>query len=199
MSKPIDTLDQLFVNSPFKKLMLQYFEFYFFKKFLQSMSLSLENKSIIEAGCGAGYGLKLIYKNFHPESLTGFDILPEELELARKRNIPAKLLISDITNINLRSSTYDATFVLTVLHHVPDYSKALKEIHRILKPGGILLIDDLNKRAIDFFRIFLRVKHPKKARFEWFELYRAIKDAGFKVLRKKIFFIGFGLFLLQKI
>ena len=68
----IDTLDQMFVNSPLKKLMLKYFELLIFKIFLHSQNISLNSKSILEAGCGAGYGLKLIYQSFNPEFLYGF-------------------------------------------------------------------------------------------------------------------------------
>ncbi|MFX1339747.1 MAG: class I SAM-dependent methyltransferase [Promethearchaeota archaeon] len=194
----IDTLDQMFVNSPLKKLMLKYFEFLIFKKFLHSQKIILKNKTILEAGCGAGYGLKLIFQTFNPKYLYGFDILPEEVLLAKKKNIPAKIFVGDITNIKLPTNSFDAVFAITVLHHVPKYSEALKELNRVLKPGGVLLIDDLNKRAVDIFKIFFGVKHPKKARFEWFEFFNSISSAGFKILKKKLFPIGFGLFLCIK-
>jgi ubiquinone/menaquinone biosynthesis C-methylase UbiE len=194
----IDTLDLVFVNSLMKRMMLKYFEMITFKKFLKSHEIRLANKTILDAGCGSGYGLQLIEENFHPSNLYGFDILPEQVLRAQERKLEAKISTGNITNIKFPSEMFDAVFVFTVLHHIPDYPLALKEISRILKPGGVLLIDELNKRLIDFFDKFLGVKHPEKSRFEWSELLRAMDDADLIILSKKTLFIGFGLFLCQK-
>ncbi len=181
-----------------KRMMLKYFEMITFKKFLKSHEIRLANKTILDAGCGSGYGLQLIEENFHPSNLYGFDILPEQVLRAQERKLEAKISTGNITNIKFPSEMFDAVFVFTVLHHIPDYPLALKEISRILKPGGVLLIDELNKRLIDFFDKFLGVKHPEKSRFEWSELLRAMDDADLIILSKKTLFIGFGLFLCQK-
>ena len=178
--------------------MQKYFEIIIFNKFLKSKKIQLIKKTILEAGCGSGYGLQLIQEYYHPVELYGFDILPEQVLRAKKRNLRAKVFMGNITNINLPSKKFDVVFVFTVLHHIPNYPKALKEISRILKPGGFLLIDELNKRLIDFFDIFMGVKHPKKSRFVWSELIRAIEDAKMRIITKKTFIVGFGLFLCQK-
>ena len=198
MVEAIDTLDLAFVNSLMKRLMEKYFEMITFKKFLKSHKIRLTNKTILDAGCGSGFGLKLIEESFHPSNLYGFDILPEQVLRAQKRKLKAKISVGDITNIKFPSEMFDAVFVFTVLHHIPDYPVALKEISRILKPGGVLLIDELNKRLIDFFDKFLGVKHPEESRFGWSELLRAIDDANLITLSKKTLFLGFGLFLCQK-
>ncbi len=194
----IDTLDKIFVNSFLKRFMLKYFEMIVFRKFLKSHDIHITNKIILDAGCGSGFGLQLIHEKFHPLSLYGFDILPEQVLKAKKRNLNTKISIGNITNVDFPSNMFDVIFIFTVLHHVPDYPKALKEINRILKPGGFLLIDELNKRLLDFFDRFMGIKHPEKSRFEWFEFYRAIKNAKMIIVDKKIFPIGFGLFLCQK-
>ncbi|MFX1497499.1 MAG: class I SAM-dependent methyltransferase [Promethearchaeota archaeon] len=194
----IDTLDKIFVNSPLKRIMQKYFEMAIFKRFLKSHKIQITNKTILEAGCGSGFGLQLIEKEFHPSNLYGFDILPEQVLKAKKRKLSAKISIGDIKNIKFPAMIFDVVFVFTVLHHVPEYSKALKEISRILKPGGLLLIDELNKRLIDFFEYFFGVKHPKKSRFEWLEFYKAIKEAKMVVIDRRIFTVGFGLFLCKK-
>ncbi|MFX1574884.1 MAG: class I SAM-dependent methyltransferase [Promethearchaeota archaeon] len=194
----IDTLDKIFVNSPLKKFMQKYFEMKIFKKLLKSHNIHIANKTILDAGCGSGFGLKLIQKEFHPLNLYGFDILPEQVIKAQKKNLDARISIGDIRNIKFPEMKFDVVFVFTVLHHIPQYPKALKEISRVLKPGGFLLIDELNKRLLDFFEKFLGVKHPKKSRFQWFEFYRAIKKAKMKIIDMKTFTIGFGFFLCQK-
>jgi ubiquinone/menaquinone biosynthesis C-methylase UbiE len=198
MEVAIDTLDKIFVNSPLKRFMQKYFEMEIFKKFLKSYKIQITNKTILEAGCGSGFGLHLIQKEFNPLSLYGFDILPEQVLKAKKRNLSAQISIGDVTSINYPAMKFDMVFIFTVLHHIPEYPKALKEISRVLKPGGYLLIDELNKRLIDFFDKFLGVKHPEKSRFKWNELYKAIENANMIIIDKNIFPIGFGLFLCQK-
>ncbi|MEJ2252682.1 MAG: class I SAM-dependent methyltransferase, partial [Candidatus Lokiarchaeota archaeon] len=178
----IDTLDKIFVNSLLKRLMQKYFEMIIFRKFLKAHKIQLINKTVLDAGCGSGFGLKLIQTEFHPSNLYGFDILPEQILKARKKIPTAIISIGDITNIKFPASKFDAVFVFTVLHHIPEYPKALKEINRVLKPGGFLLVDDLNKLLINFFDKFLGVKHPKKSRFNWDEFYKAVKDAEMEVI-----------------
>ena len=199
MAVVIDTLDKIFVNSLLKRLMQKYFEMTIFKKFLIShTNMRYPNRAILDAGCGSGYGLELIEKEFHPLKLYGLDLLPEQVLRAQKRSLKAKITIGDIRSMKFPKMKFDMVFVFTVLHHIPEYPQALKEISRVLKPGGFLLIDELNKRLLDFFEKFLGVRHPKKSRFQWFEFYRAIKDAKMIIIDKKIVPIGFGLFLCQK-
>ena len=198
MSFAIDTLDIIFVNSALKRFMQKYFEMLVFKRFLKKYEIQFKSKKILEAGCGSGFGLQLIQQEFHPSSLVGFDILPEQILKAKKRNLSAKISIGDVTDIKYPAMIFDVVFVFTVLHHVPEYPKALKEISRVLKPGGYLLIDELNKRLIDFFDKFLGVKHPKKSRFEWDSFFTAIQSANLQIIDKLILPVGFGLLLCQK-
>lgn len=194
----IDTLDKIFVNSPLKRFMQKYFEMVVFKKFIKINEIKMFNNSILEIGCGSGYGLYLIQKGFHPSRLYGFDILPEQVLKARKRDLNAQISIGDATNIKYPANKFDIVFVFTVLHHIPEYPKALKEISRVLKPGGYLFIDELNKSLLDFFDKFFGVNHPEESRFMWNDFYRAIKNAKMIIIDKKIIPIGFGLFLCQK-
>ena len=194
----IDTLDKIFVNSPLKRFMQKYFEMLIFKKFIKSNEIRITKNTILEAGCGSGFGLQLIQKDFHPISLHGFDILSEQVLKARKRNPSAQISIENATNIHYPAMKFDVVFVFTVLHHIPEYPKALKEISRVLKPGGYLLIDELNRHLLDFFEKFFGVKHPKKSRFSWSEFSIAIENANMIIIDKNILPIGFGLFLCKK-
>jgi cyclopropane fatty-acyl-phospholipid synthase-like methyltransferase len=59
--------------SPVKKLMLSYFEINIFKYLLRSIKVNIGNKRILEVGCGAGYGIIQINKNFAPLEYYAFD------------------------------------------------------------------------------------------------------------------------------
>jgi 2-polyprenyl-3-methyl-5-hydroxy-6-metoxy-1,4-benzoquinol methylase len=188
----------MFVNSPLKKIMLRYFELPIFKKYAKSIGVNLNKMVILDGGCGSGYGLKRIYKSFRPKALYGIDILPREVQLAQHQKIPAKVFTRNLVDTKFPSKKFDAVFIFTVLHHIPEWRQALKEISRILKPNGILFVDELNRKLVEFFRITTGVQHPPEAQFEWSEFIEGLKEANFIIARKRIIVDGFGLFCCVK-
>ncbi|MFX0117350.1 MAG: class I SAM-dependent methyltransferase [Candidatus Hodarchaeota archaeon] len=195
----IDATELRFMNSPLKVLMQRYFEFPIFKRFLSSCSVDLSNKAILEVGCGSGYGLELLYKEFRPSKLVAFDILPDQVALARSRRLPAKVFIGSVLDISLPSDTFDAVFIFTVFHHVEGWRDAFKELNRILKPNGVLLVNELSKRSLDRIERFLKVKHPKMSRFSWKEFREGLISTGFRIVREKMILKDFGFFMCIKV
>ncbi|MHA2271835.1 MAG: class I SAM-dependent methyltransferase [Candidatus Hodarchaeales archaeon] len=187
------------MNSPFKALMQRYFEFVIFKRFLKFNNLDLSGKAILEAGCGSGYGLELISKQFHPSDLVGFDILADQVDIARKRNTLANLFVGDVRNINLQSESFDVVFAFTVFHHVEGWRKALGEVNRVLKVNGLLLVNELNKRFLDRIERYLKVDHPERSRFDWIEFRQGLVSAGFRILKETLILMDFGFFMCQKV
>lgn len=204
MSYVMDRLDTLLVNSPFKKLAQYYYEFRILNNFLKAEKIDLKYKVLLDAGCGAGHGLEIINKVFLPKKLCGFDVLPLEVELAKKvgAEVGAEVKLSNILETGYPSEKFDGIFVFEVLHHVPKWRDALKEINRILKPGGALLLIELNTFGVNFASKFFHLEHPKAANFEWHELGKGLNDAGFTIKRSQygILYIirGFGFFLCVK-
>jgi len=195
----MDAKELKLMHSPFKRLMQKYLEFRIFTTFLASLNIDLTGKVLLEVGCGAGYGLELLIKEFQPAELVAFDILPEEVGLARQRRLPVKLFVGNVLEIKLPSQKFDAVFVFTVFHHVVGWRGALKEINRVLKPGGILLVNELNRKVINRFERFLKTSHPLNSRFDWAEFKHGLASAGFKILREKRILNDFGFFLCIKI
>ncbi|MHA2296314.1 MAG: class I SAM-dependent methyltransferase [Candidatus Hodarchaeales archaeon] len=201
----MDRKENFFIKSPFKKLMQAFFEFRVFKWFLHLENIDLTGKRMVEAGCGSGYGLKLIHDQFKPNELVAFDLMPEMVirsrHLISRNKIPAKIFIGNITETRLPRGKYDCVVIFTVLHHVPLWREAIMEMSRLLKPGGYLLVNEHDKISLDRLERFFRVYHPEKSRFFWSEFKEKLKEAGFRVLREKRFFLGVGLdfFLCQKI
>lgn len=195
-------LEEKLMTSPLKKLMISFFELNIFKYFLRSTNAKIGRKSLLEVGCGAGYGIELIYKNFKPKEYYAFDISQKMISLskakAKKNQIPINLFLGDVENINLPSSKFDIVFVFTVLHHVEGWRNGLKEINRVLKPKGLLMINEINDRSLNWFERYLKVYHPKKARFTWPMFRRALSNAGFKIQKEFLFLGDLGFFLCMK-
>jgi len=195
----IDDLEFKFMNSPLKGLIQKHLEFRIFKSLLSSLNVDLNGKVILEVGCGSGYGLELISKEFQPAELVAFDILPELVERTRQRRLPVKLFVGNATDIKQPSEKFDAVFIFTVIHHVEDWNHALKEVNRVLKPGGILLVNELNRKSLDRIERFLKVWHPKKSRFDWREFHEGLIASGFRILREKRILNDFGFFMCIKV
>ncbi|MBI5529080.1 MAG: class I SAM-dependent methyltransferase [Deltaproteobacteria bacterium] len=56
--------------------------------------------------------------------------------------------VGDVTAIRADDETYDAVFDFGIIHHVPDWRAALREIRRVLKPGGRLFAEEVHERFI---------------------------------------------------
>jgi ubiquinone/menaquinone biosynthesis C-methylase UbiE len=112
------------------------------KKIKMSQKKS-KNLLAVDLGCGSGnltnHLLNIGYK------VLAIDISENFLKFIKKRFQKNKnLSVKKINGIDLniiKSRTFDFIAVYSVLHHVPDYLKMVEEMCRVLKHGGILLID----------------------------------------------------------
>jgi ubiquinone/menaquinone biosynthesis C-methylase UbiE len=112
--------------------------------------------------------------------------MPEQIERAKARGIPgAELRVGDVTRIDEGGASFDAVFVFGILHHVPAWRSGLRELARVLAPGGVLLIEELSGPFVDFEDRFLGMSHPKDARFGWADFRAGMRDAGLRILGER--------------
>jgi ubiquinone/menaquinone biosynthesis C-methylase UbiE len=100
-------------------------------------------KHILDAGCGNGRYTRFLLKYADPDAvITGFDISQNMLHRARDRvNSPrVGFLSADLTRLPYADATFDATVCGWVLEHLPDPRPGLRELTRVLRPGGKLLL-----------------------------------------------------------
>jgi len=108
---------------------------------------------VADVGTGTGFMLAglcpMVAKAY------GFDSSPEMLEVARK-NLGsaenAELFVSEGHSLPLPDGTLDATFANMYLHHAPDPAAAIAEMARVLKPGGRLVITDMDSHDHGWMR-----------------------------------------------
>jgi ubiquinone/menaquinone biosynthesis C-methylase UbiE len=97
-------------------------------------------KDVLECGCGTGLILERIKE--HARRAVGIDLSPGMLELARARGLDVHE--GSVTALPFPDASFDVTCSFKVLAHVPDVGRALAEMARVTRPGGVLLAEFYN-------------------------------------------------------
>ncbi|MFH1745309.1 MAG: class I SAM-dependent methyltransferase [bacterium] len=108
-----------------------------------------ENKIICSMACGEGFGEYLLVDKGKAKKVIGVDNNREAINRAREKykleNIEFKC--EDILNNSFGSDYFDLVISFETIEHIEDDNGFLKEINRILKPGGTLILSTPNKAS----------------------------------------------------
>jgi SAM-dependent methyltransferase len=96
-----------------------------------------EDARILDAGCGSGRNMVELARR---GPVTGVELASQSLEVARRRNLGPVLEGSLDEPLPLADGAFDLAVALDVLEHVRDDGAALRELARVLAPGGRLLV-----------------------------------------------------------
>lgn len=152
---------------------------------------SLENKLLLDAGCGTGwFSQRAVQRGSRVVSMdVGIELLHE---VAKK--CETNRAIGDTCRLAYRDGTFDVVISSEVIEHVRDPGSAVRELTRVLKPGGILVLTTPNKPW--YFAIWIANKigaRPYEGHENWVgfgELARLLAAQGLVVEEH----IGFHLF-----
>ena len=110
------------------------------------MNLPINNihfNKILDLGCGTGIILKEISSKNSSVELFGLDLSENMIAQATRRlGTAAKLTVGDAENLPYLDNTFDLVCCVESFHHYPNPKKALSEINRVLKKGGLFLLCD---------------------------------------------------------
>lgn len=97
-----------------------------------------KNLRVLEVGCGLGTDGAQFAKA--GADYTGVDLTQAAIDLAKQRfelfQLPGTFCVADAEKLNFPANSFDLVYSHGVLHHTPDTAGAIREIHRILRPGG---------------------------------------------------------------
>lgn len=165
-----------------------------------SQNIGLKNKSIIELGAGSGATAIKIAELGGQITCLDYSSNALSLIVENKINVAPQipLVQGDIFSLPFKSNSYDICFHQGLLEHFRETDILLKEQYRIIKDGGILLIDVPQK-----FNVYTLKKRALMKRNKWFagweteysyrELKSLLENNGFKVLE------GYGRFHIRDI
>lgn len=99
-------------------------------------------KDILDVGCNTGYGT-LAYLNV-ARRVVGVDVSPAAIEVARAYPGAAEFSVIDGITLPFADDTFDVVTSFQVLEHILDPAPYLREIARVLRPGGVVIFTTPN-------------------------------------------------------
>lgn len=163
------------------------------------------DSAALDIGCGAGQLAPILcgmgYK------ITAFDVSQEMVDLTAARcktaGFKADVLVADVEKMKFSDNSFDVAVAMGVIEYMTTNAPMLKEIKRVLKPGGVAIVTMRNaecfyitwhtfyKRTIETFLINLKRKITGKAPYKYMaiskrhspsEIKQEIKNLGFELV-----------------
>lgn len=110
-------------------------------------------KTLLDVGCGDGTFLSMVLNKFEVE-VSGIDISPGMIEKGKELlDGRADLKVGDSEHLPWNDMSFDVVTCSASFHHYPGPELVLKEMKRVLRPGGILMIADpfISNELLRFF------------------------------------------------
>lgn len=146
---------------------------------------TLAGKQVLEVGCGRGVGVEILLAH-GAASVAGFDLDPAMIARAQQRlaqhGARARVFVGDAERIAAPNASFDAVVDYGVIHHIPNWPQALREIARVLKPGGRFYFEDLLKGLIASPPMRALFDHPQETQFTAAEFRAGLEAAGLRVI-----------------
>lgn len=99
-----------------------------------------EGQHVLDVGCGTGHLASTIVERTTATQIWAIDIAPAYIEYAKRRNPTPRVTfdLADACALDFPRQRFDQVLSLLVLHFVPDAERAIKEMRRVAKPGGVV-------------------------------------------------------------
>ena len=114
---------------------------------------ALTGKKVLEIGCGAGSVAEALARC--GADLTAIDLTQRAVDLTRKRldlaGLPANVLKMDAEEMNFPDASFDYIWSWGVIHHARKPERIVREMYRILRPGGCFAVMLYHRRSTRFW------------------------------------------------
>jgi ubiquinone/menaquinone biosynthesis C-methylase UbiE len=134
--------------------------------------ISSSPKNVLDVGAGPGYLVEALAESFPQSHVAGVDISEKALEIAKETTKQYPFVELKQGSVDTALPYEDNTFEIVVsrdsFHHFPDAERALREMLRVLAPGGVLYIQDLRR---DLPQEILDMALPRETVFQKLQYY----------------------------
>jgi MPBQ/MSBQ methyltransferase len=104
--------------------------------------------TVLDVGCGIGGSSRVLAKDYG-FAVTGVTISPQQVKRAQEltpTGVTAKFQVDDALALSVPDGSFDVVWSVEAGPHMPDKAQFARELLRVLKPGGILVVADWNQR-----------------------------------------------------
>ena len=187
---PADHYDRGIKENLFQK-------FWHHRRFAEVLKVAIPVEGpVLDIGCHSGTFTKQILSKIGTKEIYGIDISPAAIKRAKEKIPFGHFIVADAEELPFENDFFNGVFCLEVLEHVDDPGAALKEINRVLKKGGyvVMLVPTDNRlfKIVWFMWTFYYPvwKHAHVQSFQNNVLEKLMKEAGLKIENVKIFNSG---------
>jgi len=104
--------------------------------------------TVLDVGCGIGGSSRILSREYG-FAVTGVTISPNQVKRAQELtppDLPVKFQVDDAMALSFPDASFDAVWSIEAGPHMPDKAVFARELLRVLKPGGLLVVADWNQR-----------------------------------------------------
>ena len=135
---------------------------------------------VLDVGCGTGAVIELLHGKHPGARYVGLDLTPDMIAVAKAKGLDGcEFVVGDAEDLSFAANSFDAVLTSNSFHHYPNPERFFAGVHRVLRPGGTLLIcnecsgdapgDEAWTKKIAGMRIYPAA-----------ELQRLLEQAGFR-------------------
>jgi SAM-dependent methyltransferase len=139
---------------------------------------------LMDVGCGQGRTFQLLRELYAPREIVAVDIDPLMLERAlaeaARCDVPVTVKACSVTRLDLADGCVDGVLCHQLIHHVADQAGALRELHRVLAPGGLLFLSESCRPFIETWTVRWFFRHPPGVQRSAAEFQALVREAGFE-------------------
>jgi ubiquinone/menaquinone biosynthesis C-methylase UbiE len=157
---------------------------------------NLNSASVLEIGCGRGDFSLWLAQKYPLAAVTGIDFSDSAIAVAlaklSRRSLSLRFLVDDAENLNFPAETFDYIISCECLEHVPHPEKMVREMARVLKPGGKFILTTenyFNGMLLAWLNSWLKGKpmssgcglQPVEHFFLWWRVKKILERGGLRV------------------
>ncbi len=147
---------------------------------------ALAGADTLVVGCGRGVDVEIAFELMRAARVTAIDL--DERQVTRARARLAKtwgdrlsLEVGDVSAMPFADASFGLVLDFGIIHHVPLWQEAVGEIHRVLRPGGQFLFEEIPKNVLDSTLARVFTEHPREDRFDGADFRAECERRGFEI------------------
>lgn len=116
---------------------------------------------LLDAGCGTGAMLGMFRKDCPDKNYTGIDLSEKMIQTAKKKKLDGvRFVACDCENLPFEKDSFDVVTCSMSFHHYPNPEKFFQSLHRVLRPGGRLILRDMAAKSKAMMWFFNHIEIP---------------------------------------